>query len=152
MLFKHLSNVLSRSPAKPTHSIHRKYDIITSFGFLHTYIIWRIWKYSIYSFTGDSLFSKKVSKFATGICKMSKIWRKWRTSRLVNASDLTLFPSEETFPSLLWTGWSEGRIQVGGSSQVPIRAWHIAQRGIPPHVKLEMIFTVFMRRKTQPKN
>jgi hypothetical protein len=62
-----------------------------------------------------------------------------------------------TLDSFMWGSYPASLRNVGGSTQVPIRAWNNARwgtRGLPPPVKLErrdMTYTVLMWRKTQNK-
>jgi hypothetical protein len=59
--------------------------------------------------------------------------------------------------SLMGGSYPASLRNVGGSTQVPVRAWNNARKGtwgLPPPVKLErrdMTYTVSMRRKTQNK-
>jgi hypothetical protein len=62
-----------------------------------------------------------------------------------------------TLDSFMWGSYPASLRNVGGSTQVPVRAWNNARRGtwgLPPPVKLErrdMTYTVSMWRKTQNK-
>jgi hypothetical protein len=55
----------------------------------------------------------------------------------------------------MWGSYSASLRNVGGSTQVPVRAWNNARKGssgIPPPVQLErhqMTYTVSVWRKTQ---
>jgi hypothetical protein len=57
----------------------------------------------------------------------------------------------------MWGSYPASLRNVGGSTQVPVRAWNNARKGtwgLPPPVKLErrdMTYTVSMWRKTQNK-
>jgi hypothetical protein len=62
-----------------------------------------------------------------------------------------------TLDSFMWGSYPASLRNVGGSTQVPVRAWNKARTGtwgLPPPVKLErrdMTNTVSMWRKTQDK-
>jgi hypothetical protein len=62
-----------------------------------------------------------------------------------------------TLDSFMWGSYPASLRNVGGSTQVPVRAWNNARKGtwgLPPPVKLErrdMTYTVSMWRKTQNK-
>jgi hypothetical protein len=79
----------------------------------------------------------------------------WLRSLTSNYLPLTAVGSTETLESFLWGSYPASLRIVGGSIQVPVRAWNNARKGtwgLPPPVKLEpMTYTVSLWRKTKNK-
>jgi hypothetical protein len=83
----------------------------------------------------------------------------WLRSLFSNHLPLTSVGSnpDRNFDSFMWGSYPACLRNVGGSTQIPVRAWNNARKdtwGLPPTVKLErcdMTYIVLMWRKTQNK-
>jgi hypothetical protein len=80
-----------------------------------------------------------------------------RVVKVVDFKPLAPQSCTDTLDSFMWGSYPASLRNVGGSTQVPVRAWNNARKGTwgpPPPVKLErrdMTCTVSMWRKTQNK-
>jgi hypothetical protein len=88
---------------------------------------------------------------------MCQLHLSWRWLQTTCPSPLWVRIPTGTLDSFMWGSYPASLRNVGGSTQVPVRAWKNARKGtwgLPPPVtpeRRDMTFTVSMWRKTQNK-